>query len=699
MSDTPSVATSPFRHLFRAVAARARSAYPRALLLAAATVTGTAAGATLPLPDDTWRLVTLPGDAGGRSVATLFGDELPMSGYTRTWTIFTHDAASGAYAEPAAGDTLATGEAFWIVQRTGRDVTLDVPLERPATNTSAACPSDAGCVELALPARPDETAWSAVGAPDAGRTRIADLRLRTANGACVGGCDLDAAAAAGLTAGSVWARAADTSGYDELGTGDSLAPWRGFWMPLRADAAATLLVPISAAPAPATPDPTPPASADIDARNAALGRGINLGNALEAPTEGAWGLTLEAWHFDAIADAGFDSVRVPIRWSAHASESPPYTIDPTFFERIDWVLEQAARTDLVATINVHHYDALMADPPGHRARLIALWRQIAGRYAGRPDDELYFELLNEPTERFNDDPALWNALAADALDAVRASNPTRPVVIGPVGWNSIDRLDALALPDDPNLIATVHFYSPFSFTHQGAGWVDPVPPVGTEWRPGDTAFGASFRDWSWESTVTENAGVLNIAYDARYAAFSVHRTTPFRPTRFDLETRGRVDAAVICGRGGDFVEVGELVSGGSGWRSHSLDLAACGAGTDDVALQNRLVDAPAFDIRDAALCSAGGCERIVVTTAEAIEARIAVAERWAEANGVPVLVGEFGAYSTADMASRARWTETVQRAALDAGMSSAYWEFASGFGAYDPDVGAWRAPLLDALLD
>ena len=32
-------------------------------------------------------------------------------------------------------------------------------------------------------------------------------------------------------------------------------------------------------------------------------------------------------------------------------------------------------------------------------------------------------------------------------------------------------------------------------------------------------------------------------------------------------------------------------------------------------------------------------------------------------------------------------------------MSWAYWEFASGFGSYDPAAGAWRQPLLHALLD
>src|SRR5688572_12063423 len=89
-----------------------------------------------------------------------------------------------------------------------------------------------------------------------------------------------------------------------------------------------------------------------------IGRGVNLGNALEAPREGAWGFSLKAEYFALIKQAGFASVRIPVRWSAHAKSEPPHTIDPDFFSRVDWALNQAAKNDLVAIVNVHHYDEL-----------------------------------------------------------------------------------------------------------------------------------------------------------------------------------------------------------------------------------------------------------------------------------------------------------------------------------------------------
>ena len=66
--------------------------------------------------------------------------------------------------------------------------------------------------------------------------------------------------------------------------------------------------------------------------------------------------------------------------------------------------------------------------------------------------------------------------------------------------------------------------------------------------------------------------------------------------------------------------------------------------------------------------------------------------------GVPVNVGEYGAYGAGDYASRVRWTRAVRDAAREAGFSTHYWEFGAGFGVHDPASGRWRRALLDATL-
>lgn len=316
-----------------------------------------------------------------------------------------------------------------------------------------------------------------------------------------------------------------------------------------------------------------PAGADIfdDAR--ALGRGINLGNALDAPNEGEWGFVLEAAYFKEVADAGFDSVRIPIRWSAHAGEKAPYAIDAKFFQRVDWALAQSQANGLAAVINVHHYAELNSDLAGNRERYLALWRQIAERYRDQPRT-VVFELLNEPHDSDGGQlgAAAWNALLPAALAVVRESNPDRPVIVGPSPWNGWAGLKDLQLPDDENLIATFHYYEPFEFTHQGAEWV---------------AGAAEWKGATWSGTPN----------------------------------------------------------------------------------QRRSID-EAFD---------------------------AVAA-WSKANRRPVYVGEFGAYSKTPLEDRARWTSYVRQAAERRGFAWAYWEFGSGFGAYDPQQQAWIKPLRAALV-
>lgn len=208
-------------------------------------------------------------------------------------------------------------------------------------------------------------------------------------------------------------------------------------------------------------------------------RGVNVGNALDWQPGNRHRLRVEARHFDAIAAAGFDTVRLPVRWSGHAATTPPFTIDGEFFDAVDETVDQALARRLEVVVDLHHYDELCADPAGHADRFIALWHQIAERWADRPPT-VYFELLNEP--RLPMTSGDWNRLLAAALGVVRRSNPDRLVVAGPAAMNTIDALADLDLPNDDRLIVTTHYYEPFAFTHQGTPWCrDGERWLGTRW--------------------------------------------------------------------------------------------------------------------------------------------------------------------------------------------------------------------------
>ena len=302
-----------------------------------------------------------------------------------------------------------------------------------------------------------------------------------------------------------------------------------------------------------------------------LRRGVNLGNMLEAPNEGDWGLTVQEEYLDRITEAGFDFIRLPVRWNTHAGQEWPYTVDTAFFERVDEVVNEALERNLTVIVDFHHYEEMMTDPWGHKDRYLGIWKQVADHYRDYPSSVL-FELLNEPNTQLN--ASLWNQYLAESLAVVRETNPARDVVVGPTNWNAYDWISTLDLPDDQHLIVTFHYYLPFQFTHQGAEWAGEEAQkwLGTPWN----------------------------ASDAEKAEITAH-----------------------------------------------------------------------FD----------------------------VVSDWAQRHhNVSILLGEFGVYSKADMASRARWTEFVRREAERHGFAWSYWEFASGFGVYDPEARVWREDLLKALI-
>lgn len=211
-----------------------------------------------------------------------------------------------------------------------------------------------------------------------------------------------------------------------------------------------------------------------------LGRGMNLGNRFNAPYEGAWGAVMEEWLFDVIADGGFDSVRIPVRWNAHTGSEAPFTIDSTFFDRVDWAIELALERGLNVVVNIHSYDELYLDPYGEKQKFLSIWRQLSDHYAGYSDDRIIFEVLNEPNTLLT--PLIWNEFLAEAVDIIRQNNPEKWIMVESANWGGPHGLNALVLPDDPRLILSFHYYQPMEFTHQGAIWVNGSDQwLGTHW--------------------------------------------------------------------------------------------------------------------------------------------------------------------------------------------------------------------------
>ena len=119
-------------------------------------------------------------------------------------------------------------------------------------------------------------------------------------------------------------------------------------------------------------------------------RGINFAGALDRDDPSP----PSDRHLDVVRDAGFDTVRLPVKGTVH----------PAFPDLVDRAVHAALERGLDVVLDVHHFN-------DDAARLPSLWAQIARRYASAPPG-LHFELLNEPHDPMTAGPVRWYTLGA-----------------------------------------------------------------------------------------------------------------------------------------------------------------------------------------------------------------------------------------------------------------------------------------------
>jgi len=213
-----------------------------------------------------------------------------------------------------------------------------------------------------------------------------------------------------------------------------------------------------------------PLSAQITPEEAIAGmsRGINLGNTLEPPTEGAWnnGPAQETF-FDAYLEAGFTNIRIPVRWDQHTANNAPFAIDETWMDRVEQVVDWGLARGFYITLNGHHEDWLKTNYSSLilRARYDAIWEQIVERFQNK-SDKLLFEIINEPKGMTR---AQVDDLNQRILGIIRAKNPTRLVIYGGNEWANSEQLLTAAIPNDDYIIGYYHAYDPWQFSGQGMG--------------------------------------------------------------------------------------------------------------------------------------------------------------------------------------------------------------------------------------
>ena len=225
-----------------------------------------------------------------------------------------------------------------------------------------------------------------------------------------------------------------------------------------------------------------------------MGPGINLGNVFEAENNGFnkfdetqfhsnWGETVVPADFQALGDSGFRNMRIPVSWEEHVEEKDgKCVVDEPWMKQVFWAVDLAIKNKMVVILNAHHWNAMYdSNPDKETPCLLEVYRQMMTEVVKYSHDSLIVETLNEPRGKLTS--AKWNDLVDSIVNIVRTVDPQRVVMVGTHNYNNAAAASQLRLPKDArNLIVTFHYYEPFSFTHQGATFVNPQYPTGKEWK-------------------------------------------------------------------------------------------------------------------------------------------------------------------------------------------------------------------------
>jgi endoglucanase len=225
--------------------------------------------------------------------------------------------------------------------------------------------------------------------------------------------------------------------------------------------------------------------------------------------------------FENIKSLGCDVVRLPVNLHYMTSGSPDYTLDPLFLEFLNPVIDWAEELGIHLILDNHTFDVSADTPDNIDQVLIPVWKQMAEEFKDR-SSLIYYEILNEP-HGISDER--WNEIQLQVINEIRKIDSVHTIIVGPAGWNSYNNLKYMPVYEDDNLMYTFHFYDPFIFTHQGAGWTDPslVPLSGVPFPYSESAMPdfppelngkwieSSFNNYQYEGTISKVRELLDIA--------------------------------------------------------------------------------------------------------------------------------------------------------------------------------------------
>lgn len=296
---------------------------------------------------------------------------------------------------------------------------------------------------------------------------------------------------------------------------------------------------------------TPTMEAQVTARqwNSEVVAGWNLGNQFECSAPGQDGESMQignpenavkaetAWGnpvvtkklIAAVKKAGFNAVRIPVRWQCHITNPSAMSVDKEWMKRVKEVVGWCLDQDMKVIINTHHEKWLEGRPfnkykDENCQKLALLWMNIATEFKDY-DYRVAFAGTNEVHVKDNwgkpeaENLAVQNAYNQTFVDVVRATggnNAKRHLIVQTYVCNpdfGINNGDFIVPNDEGNgteyMSVEFHYYTPWDYAGECKYyyWGKPYKQFG-EPSPSDEKSMSDFFDKVEDTWSAQGLGVV-----------------------------------------------------------------------------------------------------------------------------------------------------------------------------------------------
>jgi endoglucanase len=215
-------------------------------------------------------------------------------------------------------------------------------------------------------------------------------------------------------------------------------------------------------------------------------RGINVGDYLAYPQSPTWpifrGPRAETSddELGRLKAAGLDFIRLPVE-PGPMIDLPPEQVR-VIEQRLVGFVARATRIGLKVIVTgwARHEttpgwrapDILRAQTSSDLRRYLAFLKRVITLLADTPKSMWALAPFNEPQAacRRTDGPD-WTELQVPIIKALRQADPALRLVVTTGCWSKHQGLDHLDMaPFDANTLVDLHYYDPWTFTHQSATW-------------------------------------------------------------------------------------------------------------------------------------------------------------------------------------------------------------------------------------